>query len=554
MPKNPQASATSLPTARHSHTRRRTCPGDQAVLEAAYKENPKPDKARRTEMSQRVSLGEKEIAIWFQNKRQVQRRRSRPMTTEEISSILHCSQNSAASSTTSHPASSQEFLVQEDHTTPVTSQSTAGSDDKELSTQHIHGDPNSSQPETPDPALPAHQDGPPSSTATQTSVDAVNTSSNAPKGTSNSSFSDPLAMPSAIKPRLSGSSNAAGDTDIASNQFSQAADSTPRYTLSTPPLLAANLKRTLSQPRLSTSLHGSVRVATGTSPLPSPPRPQSSALQRSHSSVVSRTFAPAGHVALFGRSRDSRTWEFYCDRESREELTQAAELETTGSATAAIALMRSSSKESKSMRANPAVLNKRNAGPNKRDSSKRPKTDQTFKAAKPKLSRATSSLARLQSSTNTASNLTKQKSALSRTELAAATADDEALLKKKSFIDIYDEGNESDKENWLPGTQLPATPRRRHRDARRGGGSAGVLREASSIPSLSSTSLRSGINTGNAGHPANSKHHEDFENDDEVIRFMGGRGSGSVVVGESGDEEDLAGVHGLLSLSQGAWR
>ncbi|KAI4288486.1 MAG: hypothetical protein L6R35_002254 [Caloplaca aegaea] len=475
------------------------------------------------------------------------------MTTEEISSVLHCSQNSATSSATSHPASSQEFLVHEDHTTPVTSQSIAGSDYQELSTQHIHPDPSSSQPEASDPALPAHQGGPPSSTATQTSIDAVNASSNAPKGTSNGFCSDPLAMPCAMKPRLSGSSNAAGDTDIASNRISQAADSTSRYTLSTPPLRAANLKRTLSQPRLSTSLNGSVRVATGTSPSPSPPRPQRSALQRSHSSVVSRTFTPAGHAALFGRSRDSRTWEFYCDRGSREELTQAAELETTGSATAAIALMRSSSKESKSMRANPAVPNKRNAGPNKRNSSKRPKTDQTSRAAKPKLARATSSLARLQSSTNIASNLTKQKSALSRTELAAATTDDEAL--KKSFVDIYDEGNESDKENWLPGTQLPATPRRHHRDARRGDGSAGVLREASSIPSLSSTSLRSGINTGNsAGHPANSKHQEDSENDDDVIRFMGGRGSGSVVVGESGDEEDLAGVHGLLSLSQGAWR
>ncbi|KAL8969149.1 MAG: hypothetical protein Q9197_004499 [Variospora fuerteventurae] len=534
------------------HSTQLLAPGDQAVLEAAYKDNPKPDKARRTEMSQKVSLGEKEIAIWFQNKRQVQRRRSRPMTTEEISSVLHCSQNSATSSTTSHPASSQEFLVHEDHTTPVTSQSIAGSDDQELSTQHIHRDPNSSQPEASDPAFPAHQGGPPSSAATQTSVDAVDNSSNAPKGTSNGSFSDPLAMPCAIKPRLSGSSNAAGDSDIASNQVLQAPDSTSRYTLSTPPLRAANLKRTLSQPRLSTSLNGSVRVATGTSPSPSPPRPQRSALQRSHSSVVSRTFAPAGHAALFGRSRDSRTWEFYCDRGSREELTQAAELETTGSATAAIALMRSSSKESKSMRANPAVPNKRNAGPNKRNSSKRPKTDQTCRAAKPKLSRATSSLARLQSSTNSASNLTKQKSALSRTELAAATTDDEAL--KKSFIDIYDEGNESDKENWLPGTQLPATPRRRHRDARRNDGFAGVLREASSIPSLSSTSLRSGINTGNAGHPANSKYQEDSENDDDVIRFLGGRGSGSVVVGESGDEEDLAGVHGLLSLSQGAWR
>ncbi|KAI4116747.1 MAG: hypothetical protein LQ345_002894 [Seirophora villosa] len=542
MPKKPQTSATNLPTAQHSHTRRRTSPSDQAVLEAAYKDNPKPDKATRTELC---------LKIWFQNKRQVQRRRSRPMTAENMSTALHCSQDSAASSTPSYPASSQEFLVHEDPTSSVTSQSAIASDHKTLSSQDVNDDSTTNKPGVTLLAVPAHQGEAPLSTATLTSFDDREASSNAPQGASNASHGDPLAMPGAMTPMLPASTNAAGDTGIAYLHVSQADHSTPPYTLSTPPLLAPNLKRTLSQPRLSTSLNGSVRVATGTSPSPSPPRPQRSALQRSHSSAVSRTSAPAGYAALFGRSRDSRTWEFYCDRGGREELTQAAELETTGSATAAIALMRSSSKECKSVGANPTVPNKRNAGPRKSDSSKRPKNGQAIKTSKPKLSRATSSLARLQSSTNTASNFPKQKSALSRTEVAAATIDDKDM-NKKGFIDIYDEGNESDKENWLPGTQLPATPRRRHRDARRD--EAAILQEASSIPSISGTSLRSGINTGNTGHGANGKYGEDTENDDEIVRFMSGGGSGSVAVGESEDEEDLAGVHGLLSLSQGAWR
>ncbi len=38
-------------------------PEDQAILESAYARNSKPDKAARTELTQQVSLGEKEVQV-----------------------------------------------------------------------------------------------------------------------------------------------------------------------------------------------------------------------------------------------------------------------------------------------------------------------------------------------------------------------------------------------------------------------------------------------------------------------------------------------------------
>lgn len=43
--------------------RRRTSPEDQAILEAEYERNSKPDKAARNDIVNRVSLGEKEVQV-----------------------------------------------------------------------------------------------------------------------------------------------------------------------------------------------------------------------------------------------------------------------------------------------------------------------------------------------------------------------------------------------------------------------------------------------------------------------------------------------------------
>ncbi|KAH6689223.1 hypothetical protein F5X68DRAFT_260757 [Plectosphaerella plurivora] len=67
--------------------RKRTAAKDKYILEAAYNENPKPDKTARLELVQQVSLNEKEVQIWFQNRRQNDRRKSRPLSPQEVAAL-----------------------------------------------------------------------------------------------------------------------------------------------------------------------------------------------------------------------------------------------------------------------------------------------------------------------------------------------------------------------------------------------------------------------------------------------------------------------------------
>ena len=50
---------------------------------------------------------------------------------------------------------------------------------------------------------------------------------------------------------------------------------------------------------------------------------------------------PYSRHSMSGRSRGARTWEFYCDSDARNALTEQAEREESGSATAAFEMIRS---------------------------------------------------------------------------------------------------------------------------------------------------------------------------------------------------------------------
>ncbi|EQB59017.1 hypothetical protein CGLO_00664 [Colletotrichum gloeosporioides Cg-14] len=69
--------------------RKRTAAKDKSILENAYLANPKPDKAARLDIVKRVSLNEKEVQIWFQNRRQNDRRKSRPLSAQEIAALRY---------------------------------------------------------------------------------------------------------------------------------------------------------------------------------------------------------------------------------------------------------------------------------------------------------------------------------------------------------------------------------------------------------------------------------------------------------------------------------
>ncbi|KAI7575296.1 hypothetical protein KC343_g22715, partial [Hortaea werneckii] len=77
------------------------------VLEAAYKRDPKPDKNARLDIVNQVSMGEKEVQIWFQNRRQSSRRKSRPLLPHEIAQyqMAKSNQTTGADNTSAEPSS-----------------------------------------------------------------------------------------------------------------------------------------------------------------------------------------------------------------------------------------------------------------------------------------------------------------------------------------------------------------------------------------------------------------------------------------------------------------
>ena len=303
---------------------------------------------------------------------------------------------------------------------------------------------------------------------------------------------------------------------------------------------------------LSLSLDGKAEVTTRTGVTPSPPRSQpttvsssaprpNTGFQRSHSALEPiKKSALETDVVTFpkrpmtGRSRDARTWEFYCDSDARNALTEQAEREESGSATAAISLIRSCSRNRKVMTPS---SNKRNAYAQKPEFTKRLKANGE-KASKPKLTRATSSVARLQTD---ASNLDRHISGSKTNKKTKAGS---------QFEIFHDEGNDSDKENWEPGTQTSNS--RTHRPVS-SSQAARVLRESFRVPSesasLDALMLRENLTRGHSSAKSSSSEEKENSNpemDDGVVAFMGGSTSREV--------EDLDCVQNLLSLSQASWQ
>lgn len=215
-----------------------------------------------------------------------------------------------------------------------------------------------------------------------------------------------------------------------------------------------------------------------------------------------------------GRSQDARTWESLCESEVRDTLTLQAESESSGSAVAAISLIRS--------RSNSALKpnsNKRNAPTLKHDLN-----NQLGK--KPKLGRSASSLARIQSPVKS-----------SKPVQEPPAPDKDGLLRSPS--------GDSDKENWVPNE---------------GGGNR--RRPLPSSRTSSESNLRTTLpNNGQTKSLFRNRKrksaqtatdvYEDPENaaavPEDVEQFMRGEISPS-------KKGDLDCIQGLLSLSQGNWR
>lgn len=216
-----------------------------------------------------------------------------------------------------------------------------------------------------------------------------------------------------------------------------------------------------------------------------------------------------------GRSRNARTWELLCDTEARDELTTQAENESSGSAVAAINLIRSTS--GSALKVNQ----------NKRNAAVRSETNTQGKRAK--LERSNSSLARLQSSENTLLNLQR-------------CGKDPKLMKSPS--------GDSDKENWLPYDNTGAPRRRPVLSAQaQKQGRKRVLEDNTNIPTLAGslgvTKNRSRKRKSQEGGP--NVYEDPKPVDPDVETFM----RGAVSPSKRGDLDCVA---GLLSLSQGNWK
>jgi hypothetical protein len=317
------------------------------------------------------------------------------------------------------------------------------------------------------------------------------------------------------------------------------------------------LRRASSMVKLALSSEGQAKVVLDGSPSPDakksmPPLShlRTGGLQRSQSaaslnSSLSSEFPPPRRAGVFGRSRDARTWEFYCDTESRDALTIAAEHEQKGSAVAAISLIRSTSGASKKAALTPT--SKHNASQlNRRDSGKRKAADEgRIGSTKPKLARTTSSVARMQSYAN---------------------EDKENADSPSGFW--KDPSGDSDKENYAPDGQ----PRHRsHTNTTTSktpfGTARGVLGENASLPSEANSlgalmdreakdkQRRRGTqhNRSKIAEEAESFHTEIID-DDEVEAFMGAKERRDGVKEVNVKEKDeLDAVQNLLSLASGEW-
>lgn len=306
------------------------------------------------------------------------------------------------------------------------------------------------------------------------------------------------------------------------------------------------------------------------------PPPQTQVLQQPQPRFPPRLYR--------SRSRDVHAWELACEANSgehRDELTAYAERESSGSAIAAISLLRTLSSNSHPhapTHSHPSptthtghVLQcntaKRNARPNVQP--------HQHQAKKPKLSRSSSSVARLQTEfVNTTTNKPPM-----RRDTPGVESDEPKKVKMSMLLSPG--GNDSDKENWSPddgghasfrGSQRPSTGRRplpsapltkaisvasqkSRRRVLEDGTNRFMLGRSSTAPAA--RRKKGGLPIEifeDCGDDADASDNEqqrrprrDGVTDDEVERFMRGEVSPS----KKGAASAIA---GLLALSQGNWR
>ncbi|KAH7380392.1 hypothetical protein DE146DRAFT_295078 [Phaeosphaeria sp. MPI-PUGE-AT-0046c] len=517
--------------------RRRTSKEDEDILKAEYLKNPKPDKAARLDIIAKVALGEKEVQIWFQNRRQNDRRRSRPLEPSSSASLMYSSSNMSDPLTEEESNAPQ---VDKEEPEPVEKEIEDGSKSDPPATPELTSDetiPDSRPEET--TALNALESPITTESTTEASLDpqAADTAPTEP----DTQPSGPSSQ--GAQPRTSWISNRRSASFVRHSEdyalevitFPNAPtkpEESPQSVESTS--ATRSLKRVHSFVRLSTNEDGTARIVTDLDKTPSPPHVKSNpaafsraaaGLRRSYSAaglnerlVAAARGEPSPKMprtsSNVGRSRDSRAWEFWCDPDSRSttSLTTRAEQEGSGSAADAIGILR----------ANRKILAQNHARQNtpivSRHSSHKVLGSPGVKKSRGSMQRASTINGRFYTKT--------PKKGGDETE-----SDDCPQT-------------ESDKENWEPEVTPAArryqvsTPPAARRARQILGENTDVMSQATSFGAMLAR--------------ANGKDIIDPEQDDELRSFMGG---GDDTSGRSiGSAEEAGCVEGLLKLSQGQWR
>lgn len=497
--------------------RRRTSPEDQAILETEYQKNSKPDKAARMAIVERVALGEKEVQIWFQNRRQASRRKSKPLELHEIEQYqaMRSSQRptphaSPFASTPIHPLDS----------TPIKSHDA-----------YHDGRTNAM---TPDSEQHKNRKLPPLFASTPRSTSNVTSLLDGP------SLHTPLSSQERVRPPQAYLADLRNETPRSSQDEQDESPTAPpaQEVPAVSKTSRDSLRRTSSSVRLSMSFDGNAKIVTKDDSSPSPPR------QRPTLPGLSRDGKKAGtdHPQLelegategmnadgqnqstlarkpSGRSRDSRAWEYWCDKDARSELEEKAIQETNGSAADAIGLIRSASGRN----ILGALTNKRTSTYVEGGQAKKPKRTALLQRSQSMQNRQSPSLVSFASR----DNKTHKK-----------------MKKAQSGLGIQMLATDSDKENWSPERRFGSG----------NGDDSPVDSDPGDVERRRTTVTPGKTLLTGADHHSRLSSSSDPEDDEEIARFMGGGRERSRKSNSVSEEEELDCVQGLLSLSQGNWR
>lgn len=440
------------------------------------------------------------MQIWFQNRRQASRRKSKPLELHEIAHYqsLHSAQQGS-------PFSDSPYAV---NATPIRNGDSSHHSLPSLPSSAEHR---------------ASRTLPPPFATTPTTVSTVT-----PRLDNLSSSNERVRPSSAYLADLRNETPRSSQEEYDVSPSTTISQESPT-TAKAPPKV---LQRTSSNVRLSMSFDGNAKIITKEDTSPSPPRrkPVAGPLSENIDPAASSEVKDNGDAPMrpptltrkpSGRSRDSRAWEYWADKDARSELEEKANRETSGSAADAIGLIRSSSGRN----ILGALTNKRGLASNEDSTAKR--------------SKRTALLQRSQSMQN-------------RQSFGRSAGSDKGEKSPRKFrkaqsglgIQIYNP--DSDKENWSPerivsrfdGADSPTDSESGEHQRQRTTVTPGktLLAVTDHRTSFSSSPDLEDENDGLHGRRR-------AREDDRQ------RKSNSV-----SEEEELDCVQGLLSLSQGNWR